>query len=286
MQIKRKAAGGLDVSAKNALRRWIALLACCLLLPALLTAAAVSDDDPPAVPILVYHRFGPSVADRMTLTTPVFEAHLRHLRDHGYTVITLRRLLAAWRGEMPAPPARSVVITVDDGHASVHTQMFPLIRRYGVPVTLFIYPSAISNAAYALTWAQLGELVGSGLVEIQSHSYWHPNFRDEKRRLPARAYEQLVRSQLLDSRRTLQDRLGVRVDLLAWPFGIYDQELIEYARDAGYIAAVTLEHRHARPIDSPMALPRYLLTESDRGAAFARLLAAPHVRSGVPKQER
>jgi Polysaccharide deacetylase len=51
-------------------------------------------------------------------------------------------------------------------------------------VTLFVYPSAVSNAAYALTWEQLRELQATGLVDIQSHTYWHPNFREEKRRLP------------------------------------------------------------------------------------------------------
>ena len=42
------------------------------------------------VPILLYHRFGPRVADSMTVTTPVFESHLQYLQDHGYRVIRLR----------------------------------------------------------------------------------------------------------------------------------------------------------------------------------------------------
>jgi peptidoglycan/xylan/chitin deacetylase (PgdA/CDA1 family) len=47
------------------------------------------------------------------------------------------------------------VITVDDGHLSVVREMLPLVREFNVPVTLFIYPSAISNASYALTWEDL-----------------------------------------------------------------------------------------------------------------------------------
>jgi len=71
--------------------RAVGLLACFLPPP----AVASNQDDVQSVPILVYHRFGPSVVDRMTVTTPVFESHLRHLREKGYTVIPLRRLLAA-----------------------------------------------------------------------------------------------------------------------------------------------------------------------------------------------
>lgn len=40
------------------------------------------------VPILLYHRLGPTVADGMTITTPVFESHMKYLHDNGYTVIS------------------------------------------------------------------------------------------------------------------------------------------------------------------------------------------------------
>jgi peptidoglycan/xylan/chitin deacetylase (PgdA/CDA1 family) len=120
-----------------------------------------------------------------------------------------------------------VVITVDDGHESVYTQMFPLVEQYRIPVTLFIYPSAISNASYAMTWEQLRELQGSGLFNIQSHTYWHPNFKHEKKRLTPEQYEKLVDLQLTKSKDILERQLGVHVDMLAWPFGIYDDELIK-----------------------------------------------------------
>jgi Polysaccharide deacetylase len=73
-------------------------------------------------------------------------------------------------------------LTADDGHRSAYAHMFSLVHLYRIPVTLFVYPSAISNADYALTWEQLLELKETGLFDIQSHSYWHPNFKEEKRR--------------------------------------------------------------------------------------------------------
>jgi peptidoglycan/xylan/chitin deacetylase (PgdA/CDA1 family) len=85
--------------------------------------------DPLRIPILVYHRFGPVVADSMTVTTPVFAAHLRYLQDNAYTVIPLRQLVAYYLGAAPQPPLRSVVITVDDAHLSVYSQMLPLVQR-------------------------------------------------------------------------------------------------------------------------------------------------------------
>lgn len=231
------------------------------------------------VPILAYHRFGPAVADLMTVKTAVFLSQLEYLRAHGYVVIPLRRLVQYIAGLAPPPPPHSVVITADDGHKSVYTDMFPLIRRYHVPVTLFIYPSAISNARYALTWGQLASMRDSGLVDIQSHTYWHPNFRVEKKRLSPDEYGKFVRLQLAKSREALEQKLGGQVDMLSWPFGIYDGELMQSARQAGYIAAVTLERRPAGPGDDPMALPRYLMVNAVQGKSFASLLDSA-VRQG------
>lgn len=225
-----------------------------------------------AVPILAYHRFGPAVVDSMTITTATFEQQLRWLAEHDRPVVPLR-LVVDWRlGRGPAPPAGAVVLTADDGHRSVYTEMFPLVRRFGVPVTLFIYPSAISNAEYAMTWAQLRELRSSGLFEIGSHTWWHPNFRTEAHRLPPAEYERFVRTQLEHSRDVLVREVGGPIDLLSWPFGIYDAGLIAEARHAGYVAAVALEGRVARPSDDVLALPRFLMSERHRGAAFAALV--------------
>lgn len=208
----------------------------------------------------------------MTVTTPVFASQLKYLRDNGYTVIPLRQLVAYRLGKAPPPPPRSVVITVDDAHQSVYTQMLPLVKQYRIPVTLFVYPSAIANATYAMNWEQLRELRETGLFEIQSHSYWHPNFKKEKKCLTPEKYEKLVEMQLTKAKEKLESTLGIHVDMLAWPFGIYDNELIRKALAAGYVAALTLERRHANSSDQLMALPRYLMTDGDRGKAFARLL--------------
>ena len=225
------------------------------------------------VPILLYHRFGPVVADSMTVTTAVFESHLKYLRDNGYTVIPLKQLVDYFLGKGPAPLPRSVAITADDGHKSVYTVMLPIIKKYRIPVTLFIYPSAISNASYAMTWEELREIKNTGLVEFGSHSYWHPNFRKEKKRLKSDEYDKFVQMQLRKGKEKIEAELGVKVDMLAWPFGIYDDGLIRKAIEAGYIAAFTIERRHTRPSDTMMTLPRYLLSDTDRGRRFEGILA-------------
>jgi peptidoglycan/xylan/chitin deacetylase (PgdA/CDA1 family) len=226
-----------------------------------------------SVPILLYHRFGPSAVDSMTVTTTVFESQLRYLIENGYTVIPLRQLVDYRLGKRQTFPSRSLVITTDDGHQSVYTDMFPLLRKYRLPVTLFLYPSAISNAPYAMTWDQLREIKTSSLVDFQSHTFWHPNFKKDRERLKPVEYEDFVEMQLRKSKEKLEKELDMKVDMLAWPFGIYDDELIRKAAQAGYVATFTMERHHTNTSDNGMALPRYLITNADREKAFGRILA-------------
>lgn len=233
------------------------------------------------VPILLYHRFGSTVADGMTITTPVFEAQMKYLHDNGYKVIALRQLIDHYRGKAPAPAPKSVVIVEDDAHKSVYSDMLPIILKYRYPVTIFTYPSAISNARYAMTWDQLRDLKKTGLFDIQSHTYWHPNFKQERKKLSPQALDALVTSQLKKSKVRLEKELGGQVDQLAWPFGIYDDYLIKKAAEAGYGATFTIERRHATASDSVMKLPRYLLVNADSGKAFVQLLEGKAVKRDV-----
>ena len=225
------------------------------------------------VPILLYHRFGPLASDSMTVTTDNFKSELNYLSDNGYKVIPLEELVDYYLGRRKSLLPRSVVITVDDGHKSVYTDMLPLVKKYQIPVTLFIYPSAISNASYAMTWSQLREIKETGLFDFQSHTYWHPNFKKDKVRLRPAEYESSVIMQLKKSKERLEKELNVRVNMLAWPFGIYDDDLIHQAKAAGYVATFTMERHPASNDDNVMILPRFLMTNGERAKTLATILA-------------
>ncbi len=218
-----------------------------------------------------------------TVKTSVFASQLQFLHDNGYNVVPLRDVVhyIEGRGELPA---RAVTITADDGHKSVFTVMRPLIERYRYPVTLFIYPSAISNASYAMTWQELKQLQATGFFDIESHTYWHPNFRVEKRRLSASNYRKFVTWQLDKSKEVLDRRLGKGVDLLARPYGIYDEQLMAAARQAGYLAAFSIAWGRVSQRTEIMAVPRILVTDRDVGRAFGSLLAEG--RRPIPAAER
>jgi hypothetical protein len=145
-----------------------------------------------------------------------------------------------------------------------------------------VYPSAISNANYAMTWPQLQELAGQPGVSVQSHTFWHPNFLRERKRLSPDAFKTFAASQLQRSKDILQQRLSRPVTLLAWPFGPSDEGVRTQAAECGYQAAMSLGDRAATIEDPLYALPRYLMVDGINDRQLAARLKAVFPSSTLP----
>lgn len=179
----------------------------------------IGNDGAQAVTILCYHRFG-SAASKMVIAPSNFEAQLDWLARNHYQVLRLDDLAAFLAGKK-ALPQRSVVITIDDGYETVHRHAFPLLKKYRFPATLFVYTDFI-GARDALSWAQLEELAGSGLFEIQAHSKSHRNLIERTDGENDVAYRANIDSELRAPRAAIERRLGdagVKVRHFAYPFG-------------------------------------------------------------------
>jgi len=224
------------------------------------------------VSVLTYHRFDPRVANAATVVqTQVFITQMEWLRAHDISVVRLGAIVDALAGGTPLPE-KSVAITADDGWRSVYTEMFPVIRRLGFPVTLFINPPAIGHGGAYLTWAQIEDMRASGLVEFQAHTQTHPNFNDDRARRTAADYAAFVDRELGGSRTLLQDHTG-RVAFLAWPYGIHDAALEAAAGRDGFTAAFALGSHPVLPNSPIFAIPRYQVYNTDNAARFAAIVA-------------
>ena len=237
------------------------------------------------VPVLCYHRFGVEVADSMMIKNSAFAEQMEWLKTHGYMVISLDTAMGYVNGKLKTIPAKSVVITVDDGHKSVYTDMAPIVKKYKIPVTLFIYPSAIANAKYAMNWEQLRELETTKLFHVESHTYWHPNFKKEKKKLSSVEYAKFVDKQLGGAKKKLEERMGHEIKYLAWVFGIYDDALLVDAKRSGYAAAFTIDRQHASSSDNVMALGRYMVISKHTTKDFERMVDGTEDRMLPAKKE-
>lgn len=215
------------------------------------------------IPILCYHNLNPTIPGSMTLEPKKFEMQIKWLKDNGFTIIPLQQAVDYLQGKPTTLPAKPIVITDDDGWQSVYTYMLPIVKKYNIPVTLFIFPSTISTGKNSLTWEQLKELQNTGLFDIQSHTYSHPNFKQMKKKLSPAAYDKFVNNELINSKRILEDKMDKKITLLAWPFGIYNPDLEQAAAKAGYTMAFTIDYKTANRSFRPEAQPRFMIVASE-----------------------
>jgi peptidoglycan/xylan/chitin deacetylase (PgdA/CDA1 family) len=93
--------------------------------------------------IFTYHSFAASKNEsRVVNSIPIqlFQRQLRFLQQH-YQMISLSEGLHLLREEMSTKTATGkpyAIITVDDGFADNYTLLFPLVRQYHIPVTIFV----------------------------------------------------------------------------------------------------------------------------------------------------
>lgn len=227
----------------------------------LLPSTVLADETSANIPILCYHNFNPTVPGSMTMTPQKFEGQMKWLKNNGFTFIPLKEAVEYLQGKRDSLPPKPIVITIDDGWKSVYTYIPSVAKKYNIPMTLFIYPETISHGKNAMTWDELKELQNTELFDIQSHTYGHPNFKQEKKRLSSEAFEKYVKKELVESKKILEEKTGKKITLLAWPFGIYNDYLEQQAKEAGYDMAFSIDFRTANRSFRPMAQPRFMIVD-------------------------
>jgi peptidoglycan/xylan/chitin deacetylase (PgdA/CDA1 family) len=233
--------------------------------------------------IFCYHRLVDKIRYPGTEITPAaFEAQMKELKDRGITVISMQDLLAWKRGEKNIPP-RCAVITFDDGWKSQYEVAWPIMKKYGYPFTMFIYTEGVRGGTLgggeAITWEQLADMRDNG-VDIEAHSATHQDLREghtimlvppggkrTRTKLTGPQYEQWMQNEVVGSKQLLEQRLGIKVNCFAVPFGNYNEHVKEIARNTGYEAMFTV---YGQPITftSPMdSIGRYAI-EANKPKVF------------------
>lgn len=127
-----------------------------------------------------------------------FESQLQHLQCNGYQTLSADELVAVLNREAPVPD-RAVVLSFDDGHATLWSVAFPLLKRYDYKAVAFVIPGCVEETSCKrpslesvwrgetpleeilreggpdrfCSWKELALMQQSGLIDIQSHSLHH-----------------------------------------------------------------------------------------------------------------
>lgn len=158
------------------------------------------------VTILCYHRIGTGLG-RMGVPPERFAQQMEWLAANGYTVLPLAQVSGFLNAARALPP-RSVVVTFDDGYESVYRHAFPVLRRLGLPATLFLYTDFVGAGGDALSWAQAREMAATGLIDFQAHSRSHANLTQRLADEPEAAYRQRIEEEVRAPREIIQRELA------------------------------------------------------------------------------
>jgi peptidoglycan/xylan/chitin deacetylase (PgdA/CDA1 family) len=221
------------------------------------------------VPILMYHHVEdpPPGADAWRLDLSVrpadFEAQLHYLKQEGYESITLNDLALHLTMGKPLPP-KPIIITFDDCYADAYTHAFPLLQRFGFVGTFFLISEPVDAGDPAfLSWTEVEEMHAAGM-RFEPHSYNHPDMRD-------RGFQFLV-FQILAPKEAIEARTGEPCRFFAYPFGRYDDYVIDVLRSAHFWGGVLTEQGATHSGDDLFTLRRIRVHGGDDLDAFIRNL--------------
>ncbi len=229
------------------------------------------------VRIIMFHDPGPEAMDRI----------LEYLKER-YTIITLDDFLSG----RPTPP-KALIITLDDGHKG-NAALVPVFREHGVRPTIFLCAGLLDTKRHY--WflhepvhgraeslkslpnkERLSQLASMGfdpekeyedrhalnaeeirmmkeVVDLGSHGLLHPC-------LPT-CTDQEAWNEIVASKELLEQHHGIRVNTFAFPNGDYCARDLDLVREAGYIAALTVDYGFNEPGTDPFRLKRLSVDDS------------------------
>ncbi|MBW1819575.1 MAG: polysaccharide deacetylase family protein [Deltaproteobacteria bacterium] len=167
-------------------------------------------------------------------------------------------------------PKKAVLITIDDGYRSVYTHAYPILKKYGFPVTLFIYTDFAGVGRLACTWDQLREMKAGG-IEIGSHSLSHADLTKKRKGETTNAYLERVRKELILSKKIIDEKIHQDTRIFAFPYGRYNKTVMNMARKAGYDLAVSVKRGGNPFFSEPLALKRDQILKRDIKTFTSRL---------------
>lgn len=197
--------------------------------------------------VLCYHAFDNSKW-RFSVSLKQLDNQLRIIQSQG-DFISVKDLSAKWNKSVK----NQFLITIDDGYTNVLTTV-KVFEKYGVKPLLFVIADSknvnrqeLANNNELLTTAQIQSLIKKGW-SIGCHSLTHADFSN----LSADKLE----AEILDSKKILEKKLGVKIEYFAYPKGAYNQAVIDTVKKAGYKMAFTMDDSQIITTTDKLKIPR------------------------------
>lgn len=247
------------------------------------------------VPVLMYHHVSPTPG-MITITPENFDSQMAWLVQAGYTTLDAAGFARFLAGERV--PAKSVLLTFDDGFLDNWVYAHPILARHGLRATLFVITGQLGEGAVRahagernavpdtpshhdceaavaqgqadtvmLRWSEIQAMQAAGTFDIHSHTHTHTRW--DKQDADAALKRAHLAEDMALSRQALQQRLGDVSEHLCWPQGYFDADYVAEARAQGFSYLYTTDPVGQNvPGTDPGHIHR--ITAKDKPAAWLR----------------
>lgn len=213
------------------------------------------------VPIIMYHQVLPSPDQgyRLAVSTQTFDRQMCFLKRHKFNVLPLEDLIRLIREKKRIPP-RTVVITFDDGYRDNYIYAFPVLKKYGLPATIFLIANEVGRVNSLgipdrVSWKEILEMYDSELITFGSHALGPEpliNIHSEEE----------LRNQIFNSKSKIEKETGSQINIFSYPEGLFNRQIKQLVIDSGYIGAVATNPGKQSSSGDVFALKRIRISEN------------------------
>jgi peptidoglycan/xylan/chitin deacetylase (PgdA/CDA1 family) len=186
------------------------------------------------VPVLMYHHIQPEETARrlgqasLTVDSGIFDQQMAYLAASGYTTIWAKELVDALRNHTGLP-GKPILITMDDGYADNDTFALPILRKYNIKANLMLASGLVGSNQDMLTWNQISDMKGSGLIYVTNHTWSHWPV--------SKGPQDKIESEIDTAKTQIQQYTGQNVNIFTYPYGSFNNNAIATLERKGYLGA-------------------------------------------------
>ena len=235
--------------------------------------------------ILMYHQIGtfqPMVTHRSTYCHyKRFRNQMLLLRFLGYKTIDMDKAISALKDKDDVTlPARTVVLTFDDGYENFYQYAYPCLKKHNFSAIVYVLAGYLGRSAEwfaadkrpcppLMDISRLKALHKEG-IQFGSHGINHLKLAE----IP---YEK-AREEIIQSKKILEQQLGFPINHFCYPYGSYNVSTMKAVKEAGYHSAVSCVRGRACEGDDLYQLPRKAISYGDSLIGFAWKLLCKNKR--------
>lgn len=228
--------------------------------------------EPIDLPVLMYHSINSreKKAGDYVITPEALRSDLLWLREQGYQTVVVQDLINYVETGTPLPK-KPVMITFDDGYYNNYLNAFPILQELRMKAVISIIISETDKYSQLdenrenyshLTWEQINEMMNSGLIEFQSHSYsLHKNRGSrkgigKKKGESTEEYQQVIREDVEKGQQRFVEMTGYAPIAFTYPFGAVSEDSYPVLEELGFRATLDAQGKLFRVTRDPACLRR------------------------------